>query len=394
MRYNTKISVGMIYAAATFVLSVLIGFYVYRFLWNSVSKSIFTSWFTIFEFSQLLLLLDIGFTHSFIKKYINADKNTIFQALPELRGALLIAGVIGALVCLLIADFTSRSNIENAPYICYVFLAGSIAVTLWGYTDAAVLRIQHKFELIYLINIFSNIIFFLFLFLNLFKDAVITLAIATLIRSIIQVILQLLAAGCVIALKAPKISNGSFSVISLNLSYFLFFSLDALILTFLHISVVTIAFVLILRKYYDSPRGLCDSLMNVASVAFAKYEDKKRDLLLIIFIIVSFIGAFVIAGPFIRFWLHTAEFSFEYSVAIGISTMMLSIFRVHTLRLYFQGRMNARGPFLIFIIVKGIFLVALYATPTNVSIAYFLQAAVLLALLSCFGKSLFVVRTT
>ena len=99
-------------------------------------------------------MLDLGFTHTFIKKYSGVDyldKVDFEKDILHMR-YLLFKMACFSLVIIIILGVTLNISEElgSGP----VFILGiSVFLTLISYADTAVLKINEKFNTIYIINI-------------------------------------------------------------------------------------------------------------------------------------------------------------------------------------------------------------------------------------------------
>jgi hypothetical protein len=371
---NFRVYKGVIYSFISFSFSICIAFYSYRFLWNHADKIFFSVWLALFEFSQFLLLLDIGFTHGFIKKMSQQNSKKIIDGLPSLRGTLSKVGFLGFLIVVVVGFISGHQ--ENIGIIPIILLGLSVFLTLICYADTAGLRLNEKFKDIYLINTLGNIMYLFIIICIPFKDAIFAVALATFLRSLMYLLSQnfLLGSGFKISFKSEN--NSDYNVIYLNFSYFILFMLDALIMTFLKVSPVTIAAVVIFRKYYDTLRGAFDSAMSVLSIAFAKKNDQFRDILIFSLVIVGFFSAFICSEYIIYIWLGGFKYDFSISLAIAFSAMSLTLFRLESTKMFFQ---NYDGMIILVfsaILIKLVFLILLKFY--SVTIAYLVQGLILM----------------
>jgi hypothetical protein len=370
-----KIHAGMVYSALSFLLSIAISFYIYKFLWSKIDRPLFVAWFAVFEISQFLLLLDLGFTHTFVRRYIKSPDVEIRQYLPDLRGTLILSGIVAAgLLLVLAAKIGSLTRLTVLPYS---FLAASILLTLASYAETATLRIKLKFKELYLINIFSNLTFAIYLCVGYPENALDRLALAILLRSALQLAAQNIVLRMGVAVRFRIISGGNFEVISLNSSYFLLFLFDVAILKLAGISTTAIALVIILRKYYDALRGLWESMLNVAAIDFAHLSSQSRAWRLRAIVIASFCSALILSGHIIQIWLGPTEIRPSLNIAIATSTLMLTIFRLDGTRLFFQHRLNAYWPLATSVVIKSTFLALVLNEIIGLAQLYFIQALML-----------------
>lgn len=373
---SKKINLGMIYAGASFFVSIVIGFYTYRFLWVNSNKDAFVAWLAIFEISQFLLLLDLGFTHNFIKNHIHSDDDLIKRALPELRGILISVGMAAAGILLLIS--VALNHLTYDLILPYALLSLSVLFTIASYAETVVLKIKHKFNAIYTISILSNFAYAVMLTSGVSENVINTLSIATVIRSIIQFAAQNRVLAIDFTVKFGKKMQGSMNVIGLNASYFTLFMFDTVILMKSGLPAVTIALIIILRKYFDTLRGFWDSVLSVASIGFAKSENRRRDLLLCGAVAVSYILAYFAANSLITLWLRSGPIDAWLSFCVGFSGLALSIYRIESTRLYFQSKLNFFGLLVISLLIKLAYLASIDKIVTDASGAYALQAVELL----------------
>ncbi len=367
-----KINLGMLYAGISFFVSIVIGFYTYRFLWINSDNNAFVAWLAIFEISQFLLLLDLGFTHNFIKNHIHSGDDVIRRALPELRGMLIVVAMAasGILLCISI----TLNHLTYGLVFPYALLSLSVLLTIVTYAETVVLKIKHKFNAIYTISILSNLVYAIVLISGISENVINTLSIATIIRSVIQFAAQNRVLAMDFTVKFSKRMQGSMNVIGLNASYFTLFMLDAAILIKSGLPAATIAAVIILRKYFDTLRGFWDSILSVASIGFAKSQNRRRDLLLCGVVTISYILAFFAANSLITLWLRAAPIDVWLSFGVGVSGLALSIYRIESTRLYFQSRLNFLGLLVISLLIKLAYLVSIANHLTDAGGAYVLQA--------------------
>lgn len=371
-----KINAGMIYSALSFLLSIAISFYIYKFLWSKIDRTLFVAWFAVFEISQFLLLLDLGFTHTFVRRYIKSPDVEIIKYLPDLRGTLVLSGIAAAGLLLMLA--AQIGSLTSATALPYSILACSIFLTLVSYAETAALRIRLKFKELYIINIFSNIIFAVYLYLGYPDNALDRLAVAILLRSAFQLAAQHIALRMGSAVRFRIISGGNFEIISLNFSYFLLFLFDVAILKSAGTPSTVIAILIILRKYYDALRGMWESILNVAALDFAHLRNQSRAWILRAIVFISFFSALILSDYIIRIWLGPTEIQTSLNIAVAASALMLTIFRLDGTRLFFQHRLNVFWPLITSIVIKSTYIALVLGEVVGLAALYFIQAIMLL----------------
>ena len=386
--FKSKMINGLSYSNISFFFTIFIGFYSYRYLWENLSPSQFSGWIALFEFSQFLLLLDIGFTQGYIKKHAKTNVVDALQDLPNLRGTMFFMGAIASVFLLLIAVISNAY--DSIGFFPVFLLSISVLLTLLCYADTAMLRLKEQFKGVYIINIVGNSAYLIILLFLPMSSAIYCIAIANLVRVLILFFLQnkLLNSGFSIRFKESVNPNGN--VVILNASYFLLFMLDVIIMTAMKVPAPVIASVIILKKYYDTLRGLFDSNLSVLSVYFAKLEDSKRDILIFTFIFISFVLAFCFSGLIINVWLGENFGGYSLlSLSICFSSLALVFFRVDSSKSFFQGGTSMIKFGCLSVITKILFFVLLLSPNVSVSSVYALQGFVLLFFLFLFNRKNF-----
>ena len=264
----------------------------------------------------------------------------------------------------------------------YILLSLSVLFSIVTYAETAVLKIKHRFNAVYIINIAASFVYATVLISGISEDVITTLSIAIITRALAQFIAQTRLLAIHFKASLPRKLQGSTDVIAMNASYFALFMLDAAILIKIGLPAATIALIIILRKYYDTLRGFWDSILSVASIGFAKSEDKLRDLLLQGGVIISYILAFLFANFLINLWLSSNAIDTWLSFGVGISGLALSIYRIESTRLYFQGKWNFFGLLAITFSIKLAYFLVLDNKIIDVGGAYVLQSVLLLILAS------------
>ena len=371
-----RINIGMLFAGFSFLATIAIGLYSYRFLWINSDKNAFVAWLAIFEISQFLLLLDLGFTHKFIKTHIHSDDHTIKKALPELRGILLLVGAVAAGMLLALSITLNQLNIDLA--LPYILLSASVLLNIATYAETVALKIKQQFNIIYSINLVSNLVYAGILIFSTLEDPILRLGFATIIRSSLQFSLQNYLLGMGFSLKFGREMKGSINVVGLNASYFCLFMLDSAILLKLGLAASTIALVIVLRKYYDLLRGFWDSILSVATIGFAQSTSRHHNILLRGAIAISYILAYLLSDWIISLWLHSDMLDSSLSIGIALSGFSLSMYRAESTRMYFQSKLNFSRLLLASLGIKMVFLLVIWKDGTFVSTAYSLQALLLI----------------
>lgn len=369
---KSNIANGVLLSMAAFAISLLISFYTYSFLWRTADRELFGLWMAVFEFSQFLLLLDLGFTHSFIKNNINNGRESFLADLPRLRGSLLLMSLLASFI--IAASVIQMDGVNVGIGVApYVFLVLSIALTLIGYADTAALRLMQQFKKIYAINIMSNLLFFAFLHSDYIDNVVNRLAVATFLRSLFSYTLQNIALGAGLKLSWPNQLSAGAAVVGLNASYFVYFMLDGFIMASMGVSLLVVASSIVLKKYFDALRGMWDSSLSVFSIAFAKVGDRRRDWYIRFILVASFLCAWLFSPVIIQIWLGDSSTDPWLTSGICVSVMFLSLYRVETTRLYFQGRLGLFLPIIIAVVIKVVFAFLIFIRDFEIGSIYMIQ---------------------
>lgn len=370
-----KINIGLIYSLISFSISVGISFYTYKYLWDKVDPKLLVGWFALFEISQFLLLMDLGFTHSFIRKNKNSADSDLKIELEELRGILAVSGFIATSSLLLIAFGLNIINSNDA--IPQLMLALSVFVTLVSYAETALLRIKLRFKEIHIINILTNIIFIIYLIWGYGESYLDRLGYATFARSIIQMAAQKLILKTDYKIKVKKIKEINTDVISLNIGFFCLFLFDMALLAKTTYAIDILAILLVLRKYYDALRGLWDSLTSVLSIEFSQQMQSSRTWWLRCIVIASFAASFVFSEWIIGKWVNVYEINCQMNLAISTSAAAIVLFRMESMRSYFEYRLKKMQYLIGCLVVKVIFAILALNSIFTLPELYYLQAALL-----------------
>lgn len=383
---HSKLFHNVLLAAFSFVFSLSVSVVTYRYLWKAANNDFLVLWLVVFEASQLLLLLDFGFSHAFIKncRDINNIK-LLSKPLSSLRSVLMISAGIAFLISLIISFFVVANQVSFGPF---VLLSFSIFVTIASYAETAALRVLNRNFVIYGANILGSI---LYLIIILFSGLEVELgiAVAALFRSCCQYLIQrffLKGSGW---FSRPNFTSFGSNVIALNFSYFSLFMLDGLVFSLLEFQGVYLATLILTKKLYDILRGLWDTVFNVFTVEYTRNKDSTRDLLIALVIVLSFVIMFLLSKIILQTWFEDFIFDGYLSLTLGLSVMSFSLYRNRSLRAYFSGERGVLLSALIILIIKGIFFYVLYLGGESFVLkAYFIQACFVYIVICCFGRSL------
>lgn len=390
----SKFKLGIVYSNFSFFVTILIGIFSYKYLWNILEPDVFNSWIALFEFSLFLLLLDLGFTHSFIKKYSGVDcldKVNFEKDILHMRYSLFKMAFF-SLVLILILGVTLNisEKLGGGPVL---ILGISVFLTLISYADTAVLKINEKFNIIYIINIISNIVYLSLLFVFPESWGVWMVVVCVFIRSLLIYLLQSLYTPFSFRLKKYKqdIKTEYHQVFFLNSSYFIYFAFDAILLINLSISPVVLSILIVYKKYYDLLRGFFDSMLSVIIVYFSKFNSKSLNISVFFtfFVIIAYLLSFLLSEYLLKFWFDDFLSNLLLSLSVCFSTLSIVLYRYFSNKLYFTTKNNLIYLLICSVLVKSIF-VLYYLFCGNLASAYIVQA--LFVFLICFIISRFIIN--
>ncbi|WP_284186356.1 hypothetical protein [Zoogloea oryzae] len=373
-----RFGVDALVSVCAFFLSVFIGLYVYRLLWSALSPDEFSAWFLVFEVSQFLLLLDLGFSHRFIADFKDGHAEGLVDRLNGLRCVLLLIGIVAFIVILLVVSFFGVGS--ERLKTSYILLGLSIALTLSGYAETAALRVQRKNRQISFLAVFSQILFLCVLIF--FKENIaFGVGVAVFVRAFVTFVSQV---RLVQIPYRPIFHSSSYlggEVVAINLAYFSLFMIDALLFGLSSIPAVVIAGLLVVKKYFDLLRSLWD---NVLPNAYSRFGEGAADgLLKIIYwsCAVSYFFASACSGWLIPFWMEGFKSDPILSLSLGFSFFAVSLFRVFTLRMYYLGRARSRFALVVALSAKFVFALALIFHLLDVFAAYLVQGLIIMSFL-------------
>jgi len=358
-----------------FLFSVVIGLYVYRLLWGSLTSNEFSSWFLIFEISQFLLLFDFGFTHKFILECKDVNALGFKTKLNGLRFILLLAAVVASMALLSVVVIYGR-NAERLQS-SYIFLSLSIIFTLLSYAETAALRVGFRNKSISIITIISQAIFISILFF-LSDNMPFAIGVAVFSRSAFVYLSQIYVLG---QGYEPKWVKGSYfggGAVAINFSYFILFMLDVAIFNMTVLDASDIAILLVVKKYFDMLRALWDNVLPNMYARFARGGGGGVYIILTVFCFLSYIIAAFMAGWIIPVWI--TGFAAGYSVysAFCLSFFGVTLFRVVSLKMFYKEKLNWKFMVGIVVAIKSVFTIILIFGQAKVNAAYLAQGVLLI----------------
>lgn len=367
-----------LYVAINSLFMLLIGVIVYKFLWENASNVEFNRWIGVFELGILFLLLDLGFTHQFMKLHIDGNIDSDFiNDYRKLNFTLSCMGILA-----FFGTFSLAINAHN-PLIPSIGLSLSILINLLSYPDTVVLKIKENFDTISKANIFSNILYLIFVFLFKNYNIIYIIAVGMSLRSITCFVM--LRYECLVLYDIrfnfqKKLQSIDLSIIWFNLSYFSLFIFDVYLLNILGFATFVIAQLIVYKKYYETLRGFFENILNIIMVKFAK-ETAKSSIIFYMLVGLGFFLSYLLSYFILPLWFK--EFAVEkmFNCILMINSLLIFIYRVHFTSLYFNKKINFFRVFLIVISLKGIFICLTIANLINLKMFYLLQASMIMLLI-------------
>ena len=375
---------GVLFSMLSIGVSLLINVILYPIYWKILSASDFQSWFSIFEFSLLFLLLDVGFSQNFIKNNVGGETSVFEKNYQILRGTLLLVSVFAFLIQLPIFLYL-RQPANVSQFIPYCLLALSTALTLWAYSETAALRVLLKFNAVASISIAGNIAFLVVVFY--FKEhGVYAISCGVLLRALVVSILQVSILSKVIRIKTILSFEfeGAATNVLMNFSYLSIFAFDAVVFSKAGLKVADVASYMLNRKLYDLVRGFFDAAMNVISVKLVK--QKLSDHFVIVLTTLTLIfGTVYLIAPFVyRYAIGSSAFDSQLSLNLAFCGMFAAMIRFCQLSFYMTNHSNQIiALFVGMASLKILFFISLFLAHSDIRTFYLLQN-VLMALLVAF----------
>jgi hypothetical protein len=304
---------GVMLSTLSMAVSLVVSLVVYPIYWKVLPRSEFVTWFATFEFSQFFLLLDIGFTQSFIKKCAGENTAEIEEGYMVLRGTMLLVAAF-ALIVQLPAFALAAAPESSSAAVPYIFLAASTAITIWSYAETAALRVLLDFRAIYTINIGSNAVFLSVAYFGR-EFGLFAIAGACLIRAVLQNFAQiaLLSRKLRIATICCPQFDGVGSSFLMNSAYLIVFSLDAVIFNRMGVKASDVSSFILNRKIYDVFRGVTDAAMNVVAIRLASSRPVRLVNFVVLIVCVGVSLSFFLARPALHMLFAQGVFQFDLS---------------------------------------------------------------------------------
>lgn len=368
-----------LYVAINSLFMLFIGVIVYKLLWENAPNIEFNRWVGVFELAVLFLLLNLGFTHKFMKVHINGKIDTNFiNDYQKLSFTLLCMGMLGFLGTFILA--ISAHN----PFIPSLGLGFSILINLISYADTVVLKIKENFTIISKANIFSNLLYVLFILLFKNYNIIYIIAIGICLRSITCFLIlryKCLSLYNIHFNLQRKLQNIDLSIIWFNLSYFTLFIFDVYLLNVLGFATIIIAQLIVYKKYYETLRGFFENILNIIMVKVAK-DNNTTSIIFYILVGLGFIISYLLSYFILPLWFKEFAVEKTFNCILMINSLLIFIYRVHFTSFYFNRNINFLRIFLIVIVLKGIFIFLTVTNLINLKLFFLLQAFMIMLLVS------------
>lgn len=389
----SKFKLGVLYSNLSFFITILIGIFTYKYLWVILEPDIFNSWIALFEFSLFLLLLDLGFTHTFIRKYAGVSDLShvnLKKDILQMRYSLFNVGCVSLVLVFILGIVLNIS--EKLGYGPIIILGVSVFFTLISYADTAILKINERFNVIYAINIFSNVLYLFLLFLFPEDWGVWVVAVCVFLRSLSIYLLQSLFIpfACQFKKSEENMRDDYYQVFFLNSSYFIYFAFDAIFLLNLSVNPIVLSILIVYKKYYDLLRGFFDSMLSVMVIYFSRMNNKKINISVFFTfsVVIAYFLSFLFSDYLLKFWFDNFSSNLYLSISLCFSTISIVLYRYYSNKLYFTTATPLVYLLVYSVLVKCGF-VLFYFLNKNLVYAYILQAS--FVFLICFIMSHFVV---
>ncbi|MFZ6724240.1 hypothetical protein ACO0K2_01965 [Undibacterium sp. MH2W] len=379
---NNTYVVGIFFTMLSICVSLLINVILYPIYWKILTTSDFQNWFSIFEFSLLFLLLDIGFSQNFIKNNVESSAVVFEHNFHKLRGTLFIVSVF-AFVVQLPVFFFIRQPENFTQFFPYFLLALSTAFTLWAYSETAALRVLLKFNSIAFISITGNLIFLILVFY--FRHyGIYAIAYAVLLRALVINFLQLFILSKSVKLKMifSLQFEGATTNALMNFSYLSIFAFDAVVFSKAGIKGSDVASYMLNRKVYDLIKGFFDAAMNVISVKLVKQKLSDHLLYVVLFLGLIFLSVYLVSPYLYRYAIGSNSFDSKLSFLLALSGFLAAITRFCQLSFYMTSQTTLiLNLFAVISFLKLVSFSTLFVFHTQIPNFYFLQCGFMLLLI-------------
>lgn len=380
-----KLAINVLLSTLSLGVSIGVGLYSYRYLWGGLSTKDFSTWFMMFEISQFLLLADMGFSHKFISKKIDPESKEFLDELNNLRLFLFTSGFVAAFIFGIVCFFYS----QKIQYLIFSFilLGASLFVNILSYAETAALRVSTKNNEIYIISLFSQLLFMVIITGFSSKLAPLMIGCAVFFRSLTVFICQTLVLNKKYLPKYIKGNYFSISIVAINAAYFILFMLDIFIVGLTPINLGGVAILVSTRKYYDLVRTFWDSVLPNLYSRFLQKNDSKFYFATLFFCGLSFFCAVPIASVVLPIWLPNFKGDLKLNIALAISTFSISIFRLISIRMYYKKQLKWHFFLSFAVFIKIAFLLILMISIQDVYIAYFVQGILIIFFVLLINKN-------
>lgn len=357
------LKINLILSLIYYFLMMVIGIFTYKYLWGNVSDDAIKYWMILFELSLILMLMDFGFTQKYIKDNLYGAEKEEYSNLGGLRLTLLC---YGAIIVSILAFYCIVNKVyfyislNNLILICLSFFINFLA-----YAETANLKVKNKFFKINVAQL-GGAAFYILILIFFNKDYITNVSFAMLFRSIVLYVLQIEN----FYLKFNLILRPDFEAVKLNLSYFLFFSIDLIVLDFLNFSTLSLVVLGVYLKYFNIIRGIMDVLnnyvfLNLNNSLFVKFSQTSSVLIYIFFGIICDFLLTTYIGDFNKIS--------SLSLILSLNFLMFNFYRVKSNFLYYKvSTYKFNKVFLGVILIKILFLSSFYFIG-NLNFSYLIQ---------------------
>lgn len=322
------------------LITLVIGIITYKILWVSTSENDFSKWIALYELSIALLLLDLGFTQNFVKKFANSlNKNNVMHFdYNKLSNSLRLMGFIACTIVIFAAY-----NLEMDFIVC-ILMGLSVFFSLNSYSSQVILKIDEKFNVISIISIVSNIIYLLVCLGHVLVDVdfITVLAFGIFIRSIFSYFAQFIFLKTKhkinYTLKFNAFYLPDFKVVSFNFSYFMLYIFDIFILTIMG-GVKSLVFFVVYKKYFEILRGVLESFLSIYMIKFAKEKKRLKNIDFFLIFLIFLIG-FLSSIYVLPLWFSDFNYDVYSCLVVAINVMMIFVYRFVFMNLYFSSNVR------------------------------------------------------
>lgn len=372
------VKINIILSFIYYFIMMMVGVFTYKYLWGNVSEEAFKYWVIIFELSLILMLMDFGFTQKYIKNSIYNKQSKSIE-LGDLRGVLIKYGVLIFLILFFYSWIVGIYKYISYFDLLLIFL--SFFINFISYAETANLKVKEKLVKINIAQLVSTFFFIMpILFLNF--DPITNISIGMLLRSLTLYIIQI--EDYYFSLKG--FIKPDFDAVQVNMSYFLLFTIDLLVLDFLKVDTYYLVILGVYLKYFNVVRGVMDIVNNYL---FLYINNWRFMVFSLVFTILGYIFLGLVCDYILAYFFNDFS-SFQYfSLILCVNFILINFYRIYTNKIYYTNNSFYFNRVILAIVFLKILFFSLMYNTNSLYVSYTFQCLLLMVLLFIINRGFF-----